>query len=148
MSIGTICRLALWWFLVSRVLAVTLLNNCDCAQQPHMLCAICAAGALWHLGEKLPQHWFLRALECDYCLGCGRAESLRLFPPLIMLLRQAKASFAVTTSQGKTYVIPKARACKLGLQAQLLPTTSKLSRFRDFRLTLGPAACSACLRVL
>lgn len=34
-------------------------------------------------------------------------ESLRLFPPLIMLLRQAKAPFAVTTSQGKTHVIPK-----------------------------------------
>ncbi len=34
-------------------------------------------------------------------------EALRLFPPLIMLLRQAKAPFAVTTSQGKTYVIPK-----------------------------------------
>ena len=34
-------------------------------------------------------------------------EALRLFPPLIMLLRQAKAPFAVTTSQGKTHVIPK-----------------------------------------
>ena len=37
-------------------------------------------------------------------------EALRLFPPLIMLLRQAKAPFAVTTSQGKTYVIPKVSA--------------------------------------
>lgn len=37
-------------------------------------------------------------------------EALRLFPPLIMLLRQAKAPFAVTTSQGKTYVIPKVGA--------------------------------------
>ncbi len=35
-------------------------------------------------------------------------EALRLFPPLIMLLRLAKASFAVTTSKGKTHVIPKA----------------------------------------
>ena len=34
-------------------------------------------------------------------------EALRLFPPLIMLLRQAKAPFAVTTSKGKTHVIPK-----------------------------------------
>ena len=39
-------------------------------------------------------------------------EALRLFPPLIMLLRQAKASFAVTTSQGKTYVIPKVGASR------------------------------------
>ena len=37
-------------------------------------------------------------------------EALRLFPPLIMLLRQAKAPFAVTTSQGKTHVIPKVQA--------------------------------------
>jgi hypothetical protein len=34
-------------------------------------------------------------------------EALRLFPPLIMLLRAAKAPFAVTTSTGKTLVIPK-----------------------------------------
>ena len=34
-------------------------------------------------------------------------EALRLFPPLIMLLRLAKAPFAVTTSKGKTHVIPK-----------------------------------------
>ena len=39
-------------------------------------------------------------------------EALRLFPPLIMLLRQAKAPFAVTTSQGKTYVIPKVSALR------------------------------------
>lgn len=41
-------------------------------------------------------------------------EALRLFPPLIMLLRQAKAPFAVTTSQGKTYVIPKV-SCRMTL---------------------------------
>ena len=34
-------------------------------------------------------------------------EALRLFPPLIMLLRQAKAPFAVTTRAGRRYVVPK-----------------------------------------
>jgi hypothetical protein len=38
-------------------------------------------------------------------------EALRLFPPLIMLLRLAKAPFAVTTSKGKTHVIPKVGGC-------------------------------------
>lgn len=34
-------------------------------------------------------------------------EALRMFPPLIMLLRLAKTSFSVTDSKGKTFVIPK-----------------------------------------
>ncbi|KAK9811423.1 hypothetical protein WJX72_003728 [[Myrmecia] bisecta] len=34
-------------------------------------------------------------------------EALRLFPPLIMLLRKAKTSFSVTTSKGQQYVVPK-----------------------------------------
>lgn len=34
-------------------------------------------------------------------------EALRLGPPLIMLMRYAKEDFTVTTSKGKTYVIPK-----------------------------------------
>lgn len=34
-------------------------------------------------------------------------EALRINPPLIMLMRQVKKSFAVTTSTGKTYVVPK-----------------------------------------
>ena len=37
-------------------------------------------------------------------------EALRLFPPLILLLREAKAPFSVTTSAGRTHLIPKARA--------------------------------------
>lgn len=37
-------------------------------------------------------------------------EALRLFPPLIMLLRQAKAAFAVETSAGRRHVVPKARS--------------------------------------
>jgi hypothetical protein len=38
-------------------------------------------------------------------------EALRLFPPLIMLLRQAKAAFAVETSAGRRHVVPRARPC-------------------------------------
>ena len=34
-------------------------------------------------------------------------EALRINPPLTLLLRQVKKSFAVTTSSGKTYVVPK-----------------------------------------
>ena len=37
-------------------------------------------------------------------------EALRINPPLIMLMRQVKKSFAVTTSTGKTYVVPKVHA--------------------------------------
>ncbi|KAK9831328.1 hypothetical protein WJX81_002868 [Elliptochloris bilobata] len=34
-------------------------------------------------------------------------EALRLFPPLIMLLRQANAAFSVETSAGRRHVVPK-----------------------------------------
>lgn len=34
-------------------------------------------------------------------------EALRMNPPLIMVMRLAKESFPVTTSQGRTYVVPK-----------------------------------------
>ena len=34
-------------------------------------------------------------------------EALRINPPLTLLLRQVKKSFAVTTSSGKTHIIPK-----------------------------------------
>lgn len=35
------------------------------------------------------------------------SEALRLFPPLILLMRQVKADFSVTSRQGRHYVIPK-----------------------------------------
>lgn len=35
------------------------------------------------------------------------SEALRLFPPLILLMRQVKAAFSVTSSKGHHYVIPK-----------------------------------------
>ncbi|CAL8469499.1 g9040 [Coccomyxa elongata] len=54
-------------------------------------------------GEELS----IDALNDMEVLGRNMTEALRLFPPLIMLLRAAKASFAVTTSTGKTFVIPK-----------------------------------------
>ena len=34
-------------------------------------------------------------------------EAIRLHPPLILLLRQVHKDFTVTTSKGKTYLIPK-----------------------------------------
>ena len=34
-------------------------------------------------------------------------EALRINPPLTLLLRQVKKSFAVTTSSGKTHIVPK-----------------------------------------
>ena len=34
-------------------------------------------------------------------------EALRMYPPLIMLLRLAKSSFCVTDSKGQTFTIPK-----------------------------------------
>lgn len=35
------------------------------------------------------------------------SEALRLFPPLILLMRQVKSAFSVTTQHGQHYVIPK-----------------------------------------
>ena len=52
-------------------------------------------------------------------------EALRLFPPLIMLLRQAKATFAVTTSQGKTHIIPK--VCAPAQLSKPAPRTGNLA---------------------
>lgn len=37
-------------------------------------------------------------------------EALRINPPLTLLLRQVKKSFAVTTSSGKTHIVPKVPA--------------------------------------
>lgn len=37
-------------------------------------------------------------------------EALRMNPPLTLLLRQVKKSFAVTTSSGKTHIVPKVPA--------------------------------------
>ena len=58
-------------------------------------------------GEELS----IDALNDMEVLGRNMTESLRLFPPLIMLLRAAKAPFAVTDSAGKTFVIPKVCCC-------------------------------------
>lgn len=59
-------------------------------------------------------------------------EALRLFPPLIMLLRQCKRSFAVSTSQGQHYVIPKVSApAHEGLHLPLEPC--QLTHYAIFR---------------
>lgn len=52
-------------------------------------------------------------------------EALRMNPPLVMLMRYAKESFTVNTSDGKQYVVPKvsarstARAALGGLEGAL-----------------------------
>lgn len=48
----------------------------------------------------------MAALNDMPVLHAAITESLRLFPPLIMLLRLAKKPFAVTTSAGVTHVVP------------------------------------------
>ena len=64
--------------------------------------------------EVLPEllKWKVNVGDAQVLERC-MMEALRLFPPLIMLLRQAKAPFAVTTSQGRSYVIPKVRSCSI-----------------------------------
>ncbi|KAL3157764.1 hypothetical protein ABBQ32_012190 [Trebouxia sp. C0010 RCD-2024] len=47
------------------------------------------------------------ALNHMQALQRNITEALRINPPLTLLLRQVKKSFAVTTSSGKTYVVPK-----------------------------------------
>ena len=59
--------------------------------------------------QKRGEELSIDALNDMEVLGRNMTEALRLFPPLIMLLRAAKSSFAVTTSTGKTFVIPKVR---------------------------------------
>lgn len=41
------------------------------------------------------------------CLHMNIQEALRMNPPLIMLMRYAKESFSVSTSDGKQFVVPK-----------------------------------------
>ena len=57
-------------------------------------------------------------------------EALRLFPPLIMLLRLAKTSFSVTDSKGQTFDIPKVGSlpfpCPAGLPVRDGPRRSGL----------------------
>ena len=49
-------------------------------------------------------------------LHSNMTEVLRLFPPLILLMRMVKKSFSVTDSKGRQFVIPKVSwACQLGL---------------------------------
>ena len=72
------------------------------------------AKLLWvrHAGNAVSA-WQASALACSWALNhrcVWGAEALRLFPPLIMLLREAKAPFSVTTSAGRTHVIPKVRS--------------------------------------
>lgn len=60
-------------------------------------------------------------------------EALRLFPPLIMLMRYAKEPFSVTTSKGKEYTIPKVphpslspAFCHADCRVQLRPINFRL----------------------
>ena len=49
----------------------------------------------------------MEALGDMHVLQRNITEAVRLFPPLILLLRQCKRSFSVSTSQGQKFVIPK-----------------------------------------
>ena len=50
----------------------------------------------------------LEALNEMEVLHRNVQEAVRLFPPLILLLRQVHKDFTVTTSTGATYLVPKA----------------------------------------
>lgn len=54
-------------------------------------------------GEKLS----LEALSDMGQLHSNIQEAVRMFPPLIMVMRLVKQAFSVVTSTGRTYVIPK-----------------------------------------
>lgn len=61
-------------------------------------------------------------------------EALRINPPLIMLMRQVKKSFAVTTSTGKTYIVPKVCCCSistmwLSVRASMTTIQSRLCTY-------------------
>ena len=53
----------------------------------------------------------LEALNHMEVLQRNITEALRINPPLTLLLRQVRKSFAVTTSTGKTHIVPKVSSC-------------------------------------
>ena len=57
----------------------------------------------------------LEALNEMEVLHRNVQEAVRLFPPLILLLRQVHKAFTVTTSTGATYLVPKASPPRLTL---------------------------------
>ncbi len=94
-----------------------LLNNPECLQkvmeeQSAIIGKKNAAAVA--AGEALPQKSSLSSSmpldyeqvgEMEYLGNCTK-EALRMFPPLIMLMRQAMSDIE-TTSNGKKYIIPK-----------------------------------------
>jgi hypothetical protein len=78
-------------------------------------------------------------------------EALRLFPPLILLLREAKAPFSVTTSAGCTHLIPKARAAGrirphacAGSSCAMLSSAASVHLPAQGGLVLRSAVLAAC----
>ena len=53
------------------------------------------------------QELTFEALADMHVLQRNITEAIRLFPPLIILLRQCKRPFIVATSDGRKYTIPK-----------------------------------------
>ena len=64
-------------------------------------------------------------------------EALRLFPPLIMLMRQVKRTFTVTTRTGRTYTVPKVLLSKVACAGRVREYAGGLNVVkgvaRDFR---------------
>jgi cytochrome P450 len=51
--------------------------------------------------------------KMDLLFNCVR-ESLRMHPPLIMMMRQCRQDVAVKSEDDKTYTVPKVRLCVCG----------------------------------
>lgn len=66
-------------------------------------------------------------------------EAIRLFPPLILLLRQVHKDFSVTTSAGATYLVPKVRPTPpTPTPAIILTSALHSSGFESTKLLLVP----------
>lgn len=77
----------------------------------------------------------LEALNDMQVLHRNIQEAVRLFPPLIMLLRYVHKDFTVTTSKGRTFRVPKVRplVCSHRVRA-----TGRGRKARNRRLSKGP----------
>ena len=79
-------------------------NMSGCVQEVGLQPALAEQqGVVHQFGAEISQE----ALNHMEALQRNITEALRINPPLTLLLRQVKKSFAVTTSSGKTHIVPK-----------------------------------------
>jgi cytochrome P450 len=89
------------------------------------------------MGEYVPiGPWPTRARSCalrNQVLHRNIMEAIRMHPPLLLVMRYCKKPFSVTTSTGKTYVIPKVKWAPRHFARPLLGRTGPTLCAREAR---------------